>query len=182
MAQNIRPVQGAGSKGVRPDGKLSAEFYSWLKRAEKVLNRVANVFGSPTGGNLGDNTINAEEVYEDGERVLTEAGGRTLRGGFVEEEFDLGTPANGATVTPNPLDGLKQKITNNVAGFTIVATTQIGDCEVRVTNGASAGTITFSGFVQWSSDPLTTTNGHQFVIFIFAFGGDKRAYLIKKLQ
>lgn len=182
MAQNIQPFQGSASKGVGRDGKLSTEAFSWLKKAEKLLNKVANVFGSPTGGDLGSNTINAEESYENGNRVLTVAGGRTLTGGFNEEEFDLGTPANGATITPNPLDGLKQKVTNNVAGFTIAATTQIGDCEVRITNGASAGTITFSGFVQWTGDPLDAVNGNQFVAFIFGFGGGKRAYLIKKLQ
>lgn len=101
-----------------------------------------------------------------------------LRRAFVE--YDHGTVIGG-TIAPNPTSGLKQKVTNNGA-FTIQATAEIGNVELRVTNGASAGAITFAGFdKQWSGDALTTTNGHQFAIFIHGYDG-KQAYLIRALQ
>lgn len=116
------------------------------------------------------------------DEVLTIFGGQTIQGGFDFDEFDLGTPTNGSTITPNPTTCLKQKVTNNVAGFTIAATSQTGDLELRVVNGASAGTISFSGFdINWTGDALDTTSGHQFIIFIYGYPG-KQAYLIKALQ
>lgn len=114
--------------------------------------------------------------------ALTTAGGQVLAGGFTETELDLGTPANGATITPNPSARLKQKAANNVAGFTIAATAEVGDLELRITNGASAGAITFSGFSKkFAGDALTTVNGDQFAVFIYGWGS-KSAYLIKALQ
>lgn len=118
-----------------------------------------------------------------GSNVLTVAGAQTLTGGFQETPFDLGTPTNGSTVTPNPSNNLKQKVANNVAGFTIAATAQVGDVELLITNGASAGAITFSGFTkQWTGDSLDTTSGHVFVVFIYGMPNGNSAYLIKALQ
>lgn len=114
--------------------------------------------------------------------ILTTAGDQELTGGFTEQEFDNGTPANGATITIDPSVNLKQTLTNNVAGFTIAATAECGDVELRIVNGPSAGTVTFSGFdKQWTGDALDTVNGHQFVVFIYGFIA-KKAYLIKALQ
>ena len=61
-----------------------------------------------------------------------------------------------------------QFITNNGA-FTITAPANDGSCLVLVTNGASAGTITFSGFSVGSStgDALTTTNTQKFTLSIW---------------
>lgn len=180
MAKNIRPYQGSSAKSVDRNGKPSAEVYSWMRRAEGLLNRVANVFGNPAGGNLGDNTINAEEVYEDGNRVLTVAGGLSLTGGFTHTPHDFGTLSTG-TITPNPSEGLKQKVTVT-GGITINPTTEVGDLELHVINGAGAAAPSFgAGFKQWVGDPFTTTTGHEFAVFIFGYGS-KAAYLVKALQ
>jgi hypothetical protein len=58
-----------------------------------------------------------------------------------------------------------QYITNNAA-FTITAPTRDGFCMVLVTNGASAGAITFTGFSVGSStgDTITTTSASKFTI------------------
>src|SRR6185437_3546623 len=99
-------------------------------------------------------------------------GGQELTGGFTEEEFDNGTPANGATITIDPSVNLKQLVTNNVAGFTIQATTESGDVELRIVNGPSAGTITFSGFhfKYPGGSTLDTVSGNQFIAYIFGRG------------
>jgi hypothetical protein len=64
-----------------------------------------------------------------------------------------------------------QYITNNGA-FTITAPSNDGSCMLLVTNGASAGTITFSGFTMANiGDPLTTTNTSKFSVFIWRING-----------
>lgn len=114
--------------------------------------------------------------------ILLTTGEQELTGGFTNEELDLGTPANGSTITPNPSDNLKQVLTNNVAGFTIAATAQCGDVELRIINGATPGTITFSGFdKQWPSDPIALIAGNEYVVFIYGYVA-KKAYLVKALQ
>lgn len=108
---------------------------------------------------------------------------QNIQAGFTETEVNLGTPANGTTITLDPLNGLKQTLTNNVSGFTIQAPADIGDIELRIVNGATAGAIAFTGFTkQFTGDGLDTTTGHQFEVFIYGFGGGKSAYLIKALQ
>jgi hypothetical protein len=65
-----------------------------------------------------------------------------------------------------------QYITNNGA-FTITAPTEDGSCILLVTNGAAAGSITFTGFSVGSStgDTLTTVNTSKFSISIWRING-----------
>lgn len=65
-----------------------------------------------------------------------------------------------------------QYITNNGA-YTITAPASDGSCMLLVTNGASAGATTFTGFSVGSSvgDALDTTNGHKFTISIWRING-----------
>jgi hypothetical protein len=75
-----------------------------------------------------------------------------------------------------------QYITNNGA-FTITAPANDGSCMLLVTNGASAGAITFSGFTVGSNvgDTLTTTNGSKFTLSIWRINGTS-AYNISAHQ
>ena len=75
-----------------------------------------------------------------------------------------------------------QYITNNGA-YTITAPTSDGSCVLLVTNGASAGSTTFSGFTVGSNtgDALTTTNTSKFMIFIIRINGTS-SYTVKALQ
>lgn len=87
------------------------------------------------------------------------------------------TFTKGFTVTPNAIStgsftvdpslGNYQYVTNNGA-YTI--TNPSSDCavDILVTNGASAGATTFTGFTVGSStgSALTTTNGNRFIISI----------------
>lgn len=176
--QSVPSVDKAG-RATETDFKFNKQVQRFMHEAGKIWETAKIIVGSPTGGDKGAGSINAETIYEQNRRVFVQTGNAT--GGVTFTAYVLGTPANGSTITPNPSNGLKQKLTNNVAGFTIAATAEIGDCEVHVTNGASAGTISFSGFKQWSGDPLTTTNAHEFAILILGFG-TKAAYSIKALQ
>jgi hypothetical protein len=91
--------------------------------------------------------------------ALNVGAGGSIAGGFTVTSFNNGTGAG--TVTPNPTNGNYEYITNNAA-FTLAA--PAADCaiDLMITNGASAGSVTFSGY-QVSSlgngDPLNTVNG-----------------------
>jgi hypothetical protein len=66
-----------------------------------------------------------------------------------------------------------QYITNNGA-YTITAPSNDGSCILLVTNGASAGATTFSGFTIASGSAgaaLTTTNTNKFYIMIWRING-----------
>jgi hypothetical protein len=75
-------------------------------------------------------------------------------------------------VTIDPGDRPLQFITNGGA-FTITAPANDGSCMLLVTNNASAGAITFSGFTVGpnTGDALTTTNTHKFTINIWRING-----------
>lgn len=75
-----------------------------------------------------------------------------------------------------------QTITNGGA-FTVTAPSSDGFCLLKITNNASAGALTFSGFQVGSNtgDTLDTTNAHKFVISIIRAGGDS-TYSVKAYQ
>ena len=99
-----------------------------------------------------------------GAQLLKANGSQAISGGFTLTPNNLGTIAS-FTVAPN--SGNYQYGTNNGA-FTMTAPASDCAVDILVTNGASAGAITFSGFTVGSStgSALTTTNGHRFVISI----------------
>ena len=90
----------------------------------------------------------------------------TVSKGFTVTPNNIGTVSSGTT-TPDPANGNYQYYTNNGA-HTLAAPTSDSAIDILVTNGASAGSITFSGFTVGSStgSALTTTNTSKFVISI----------------
>jgi hypothetical protein len=87
-----------------------------------------------------------------------------------------------AVFQPDPAFGQEQLAINNSA-LQINAPAFDGVVELWITNGASAGAVSFSGFTVSAStgDSLTTTNGNKFIISIRVAGG-VATYLIKALQ
>lgn len=74
-----------------------------------------------------------------------------------------------------------QSITNNGA-YTITAPAADGSCQILVTNGASAGATTFTGFTIGASPVVPgTVNGNKFLIMIARVGGTS-TYLVDALQ
>ncbi len=82
-----------------------------------------------------------------------------------------GTISSG-TYTPSPLDGNMKRLTNGGA-FTFAAPAASDDYTliVQISNNASAGAITMSGFSKVVGSAFTTTNGHDFFVFITKLGG-----------
>jgi hypothetical protein len=92
---------------------------------------------------------------------------KNLTAGYTTTNVNDGTPGAGATYTPTPVGGNMRRITNNAA-FTFAAPTAANDYTmiVKVTNGAAAGAITFTGFTRAFGDALNTTNARVFVFVI----------------
>lgn len=110
------------------------------------------------------------------------AGNQTTTGGFRITPYNGGTISSG-TYTPDAYNHNYQYYTNNGAHTLAVPS---NDCaiDILVTNGASAGAITFSGSYTVGSstgDALTTTNGHKFIISIRRINGVS-TYVKKALQ
>lgn len=103
---------------------------------------------------------------------------KNLTAGYTATSDNDGTVSSG-TYTPDPATGNFKRLTNNGA-FTFAAPTAADDYTMvaKVMNGASAGTITFSGFTKQSGDPLTTTNGHKFFLYITKLDGDEHLNVV----
>ncbi|TGU02497.1 hypothetical protein [Mesorhizobium sp. M00.F.Ca.ET.220.01.1.1] len=100
--------------------------------------------------------------------LLKAADNLGVTAGFTTVAVDDGTKSSG-TYTPAPTGGNYRKITNNGA-FTLAAPTTANsyNIEIDITNGASAGAITFSGLAANfpKGDSLTTVSGHKFKLHI----------------
>lgn len=96
------------------------------------------------------------------------ATGQTITGGAVVTSQSQSTGNITIDCGSRPL----QYITNNGA-YTITSPANDGSCILFVTNGASAGATSFSGFSVGSNtgDALTTTNTNKFSIFIWRING-----------
>ena len=93
---------------------------------------------------------------------------QSITGGAVVTSYALST----GSFTANPGLSPLQYITNNGA-FTITAPASDGTMLLLITNGASASTITFTGFTVGSStgDTIDFTNGHMFMVSIMRVNG-----------
>lgn len=100
---------------------------------------------------------------------LTDSASDTLAKGFDVTSHNAGTKSSG-TFTPAPADANLQYCVNGGA-FTLAP--PASDCTIiiQMTNNASAGTVTTSGFTKVTGDTLTTTNGDDFMCFIARVNG-----------
>jgi hypothetical protein len=99
-------------------------------------------------------------------RLVQYTGSVWAQAGFAYTSNALGTITSG-TVTPDPRNGNLQHYTNNGA-HTLAAPPVDGVMEILVTNAASAGAITFSGFTAaaGAGSALTTTVNNKFILTI----------------
>jgi len=176
-------VDGSVSAGIVP-GKLSfltANSSGVLTDAMDIRADQGVIVGAATDQGAG--TLAAlNGLYDGANRVATLAAtSQALTGGVLVTGANLGTVSSGTTTIvcgSSP----QQYLTDNGA-FTLAAPAADSNCIVKITNGASAGAITFSGFSVGSNtgDALDTTNGHKFMIFIARINGDS-TYSVKALQ
>lgn len=93
---------------------------------------------------------------------------QAVTGGFTCQPLDNGTKSSG-TFTPSIGDRPSQKAVNGGA-HTLAPPSDEGWMMLQYTNNASAGTITTSGFTSVKGDDTTTTDGDDFMFFIYKSG------------
>ena len=91
---------------------------------------------------------------------------------------DDGTKSSG-TYTPTPVGGNMKRIVNSGA-FTLAAPSASGDYTmiIQITNSATAGAITLSGFSRTTGNPFTTTNGDDFFVYLTKCNGFTSANVV----
>ena len=145
------------SKGTEPTTKFA--FMWWadtgndlLKQRNAANNAWINILTLSTGAVSLDSNILKANVAD----VLT--------AGFAVTIHDAGTKSSG-TYTPDEANGNMQKFVN---GGAHTLAPPANDCTLvlQQTNNASAGTITTSGFTLVDGDDFTTTDGHDFFLYI----------------
>lgn len=104
--------------------------------------------------------------------------GGALSGGITSSVDDDGTKSSG-TYTPTITDENFKKIVGNGA-FTLAAPTDATgySLAILITNGASAGTVTFSGFEAVTGDTVSTTNGEDFMLYITSISSFAHAHVV----
>lgn len=114
--------------------------------------------------------------------ISTTVQDQNFTGGATVTAYSIGTPASLSTVTVDPGLSPLQYLTNGAA-FTLGAPANDGACTILVTNGATAGTISYSGFSipTNSGDAYATTNGNKYLFSIIRINGQSTFY-IKALQ
>lgn len=99
---------------------------------------------------------------------------KELTVGYTAASYDAGSKSSG-TFTPDPTLRNVQHFTNDGA-FTLAPPASGPSLVLDQTNGATAGTITRSGFTKVTGDTLTTTNGHKFRHFITIGNGGSHCH------
>ena len=112
----------------------------------------------------------------EGNDVLMASVDDVLSAGFSATADDDGTKSSG-TYTPATTGGNYKTIVNGGA-FTLAPQTTVSSIIIQVTNNASAGTVTTSGFTIVTGDSLTTTNGDDFFLFSTVIGSFKHLNIV----
>jgi hypothetical protein len=110
--------------------------------------------------------------------MLLGATGQNLVGGVYSTAFGYATGSITVDFSLNPM----QYVANNGA-FTITAPAHDGSCLLLITNQASAGAITFTGWTVGSNtgDALDVVNTHKFTVSMWRINGIA-SYSVKALQ
>ena len=130
-----------------------------------------NVASWNTDGDLVDAGFAASTVLVDGDIGVTVQGydadtlksdtTATLTAGYAQTSYNAGTQSSG-TFTPAEANGAMQRCVNGGA-FTLAPPTNDTSLHIQMTNNASAGAVTTSGFTIVTGDSLTTTKAFESV-------------------
>jgi hypothetical protein len=185
---NLSELQSASSARTNLGVTATGADTAYAFRANNLSDLAS---ASTARGNLG---LGGAATLNVGTLAGTVAAGDDSRITGAVQKASTGTISVGYTLTPNnlgtiasftvnPALGNYQFGTNNGA-FTLTAPSSDCAVDILITNGASAGAITFAaGFTVGSNtgDPLTTANTNKFIISIRRINGVS-TYVIKALQ
>lgn len=159
---------------------LDATAGMLAKTAANTYARRTIAGTSPISVSNGDGAAGAPTIsISTATFLMLATAAQVFSGGIRVTPYSLG---NITSFTIDPGNGPLQYGTNHGAA-TWTAPSYDGACDILVTNDASAGAITFSGFTVSSTtgDALTTTNTSKFLIMIRRVNSVS-TYMIKALQ
>lgn len=152
----------------------AAEVFSGQPAGEMIVQAIttAVLFGTIDLGHASDTTLSrsaAGVLAVEGINVLLAGKTDVISKGFTLSPAALGTISS---QTLDPTLGNYQYGTNNGA-FTFTAPTSDCAIDILITNGASAGAISFTGFTVGSSTGSTyaTTNAQKYILSIRRING-----------
>ena len=130
---------------------------------------------------IGDVTLSEPGVSGDYTDItgLVNGESATLTAGYDNVLYDAGTKSTG-TFTPDVANGHTQEFVNGGA-HTLAPPSDNCFLVLQGTNNASAGAQVTSGFTDVDGDPLTTTDGDDFLYYITVVNGFSHL-TIKALQ
>ena len=158
---------GAQIAAVISDTTAASEDFDFVLRLMAAGASASEVLRVTSTGVM---TLNGGNVVAG--RTATNTAVQSLEyAGITATADDDGTISSGP-YTPTPVGGNFKRLINNGA-FTFNAPVASGDYTmvVQITNSASAGAITMSGFNKVIGDSFTTTSGHDFFVFITKCNG-----------
>lgn len=153
------------------NGPASAGNADFLLHMRHDAGNAIQVFFDADQLSVMQTRVQAAGVWGTWVPIATRSGDQAMTGGRTMTAVDDGTRTSG-TYIPSPTGGNLRRCVNGGA-FTLSAPIVTGDYEltVQITNNASAGIITFSGFNRVVGDAMTTTNGDDFLLVITKING-----------
>ena len=153
------------------------------------INILAGVTATATEINYSDGVTSAIQTQIAGKEdadadILKSDTTGTLTAGFDSDAEDLGTVTSGTVTLEVDATGKENfKTAVNGGAFTLAPPSTSSSCAivVQLTNNASAGAITTSGFTVADGDSLTTTDGDDFFLTVVKVGAFS-SLTVKALQ
>ena len=164
-----------------------------LTSSTAELNILTGVTATATEINYSDGVTSAIQTQIDGIQagkedadadILKSDTTGTLTAGFDSDAEDLGTVTSGTVTLEVDATGKENfKTAVNGGAFTLAPPSTSSSCAivVQLTNNASAGAITTSGFTVADGDSLTTTDGDDFFLTVVKVGAFS-SLTVKALQ
>ncbi len=159
MALVVKHTTQAGS-GSGPGGLIGET--EWESTSEHAITGTADrLIGTDGSGDGSEVTLGAGLNLASAALTL----GGDLAAGFTSDDLARGTGSGTETPAPGTGEENFQTLTNNGA-FTLAPPANSCVVIIHLTNAASAGAITTSGFTVVDGDALTTTDTDEFILTI----------------
>jgi hypothetical protein len=184
----VKRYNGGGSSFTMDNSGTTNGTLLWVDGVAQVPGTDYNVSGvtisTTSATSSGTNNVTSLQLFNTGlittpaDNTVTVAKlvGGVLVDGYAGTDFDLGTNTSG-TETLDYTNGNFQKGVNGGA-HTLAPQATTSTIIVQYTNDGSAGSLTTSGYTIVTGDTMTTTSGHDFMMYSTRLNGFKHLHVV----